>query len=144
MKVRNICVLVICMKKLYASLLFTHAISFPGWSTQPGEILLIIASTSKDKSLKLHMIEPDWYIAPGNAYTPKTLEHAMLKRCLKDFHVKLHKDLDGPVTYTNHVCNKKEGHTSHPTQLALAAPSKIFLEAFHEFSKLWDNPKLVK
>jgi hypothetical protein len=113
------------------------------WASPPGEMLLIVASTKQDKPLELHMIEPDWYVAPGNTHTQKTLEQAMLKRCLKRFNAKKKEDLDQNVRYKSHICNK-DGHRYIVFPMKLAAPSKIFLEAFHEFSILWHHTKPSK
>lgn len=56
-------------------------------------------------------------------------------------------DLDQKVAYRafictkeKHTCTKKE-YKGELIPIALEAPSKIFLEAFHEFSLLWHNLK---
>lgn len=108
-----------------------------------GEILLVVATTKQNESLKLRMIEPDWYVVPGNVHTQKTLEHAIVKRCLKAFNVKTKEGLDHDVQYKGKTCTKN-GHRDHLFQFTLAAPSKIFLEAFHEFSILWHDLKPKK
>lgn len=129
------------IQKIHVSALVLAVGYIPAWASPPGEILVIVKSIKEDQSLESHIIEPDWYVAPDNTYTQKTLEHALLKRCLKVFKVKTPQALDRTVSAQKHFCNEREGcgHRSVPAKLAFS--SKLFLEAFHEFSKLWHHPK---
>ena len=125
------------IQTLYVCVLLITAAYTPAWASPAGEMSLFVEIKEKNKAHSWHIPEPDWYIAPGNTHTEKTLERAMLKRCLKAFNLKTKKGLDHVVTYEEHFCNTREGIGDRIISVKLAAPSKIFLEAFHEFSMLW-------
>ena len=126
-----------CFRRSFLFALWATQISYPLFSSPPGEALLIVEAREPNSLPSLHMIEPDWFIAPHNVHSQKTLERALFKHCLKTFHAKRRADLDNTVHYEKHFCTKKQECGDRIVAVKLTPSSKLLLEAFHEFSIVW-------